>query len=156
LVSRKLNLLKKAWDGVVQPLVRRTYRKQVAAVCYKGKGKNRKVLVITSRETKRWIIPKGWPIDGLGPDAAAAQEAWEEAGVKPAVVKPDSIGTYDYDKRLKNGDIVPCATQVFAIEVSKLEDEFPEVDERTRKWVDSDEAAELVDEPGLKAILEKF
>ena len=57
-----VNILKKAWEEVVQPMVRRPNRVQVAAICYQGKGADRKVLMITSRETKRWILPKGWPM----------------------------------------------------------------------------------------------
>lgn len=149
-------LLKKAWNEVVKPMVQRPDRVQVAAVCYQGSGEDRKVLLITSRETKRWIVPKGWPIDGLAANAAAAQEAWEEAGVKPANIAPEPLGEFDYDKLMDGGGVVSCATQVFAIEVDHLEDSFPEANERERKWVRPKEAAKMVDEPGLQAILENF
>ncbi|MGH1577362.1 NUDIX hydrolase [Planktotalea sp.] len=149
-------LLKKAWSEVVQPLVQRPGRVQVAAICYRGDGAERKVLVITSRNTKRWIVPKGWPIDGLDAHSAAAQEAWEEAGVKAANILPEPVGEFDYEKRLEGGSVVPCSTKVFAIEVDRLEDVFPEASERTRKWVDPAQAAEMVDEPGLQAILKNF
>ncbi|WP_293446838.1 NUDIX hydrolase [Planktotalea sp.] len=151
-----VGFLKKAWAEVVQPLIQRPNRVQVAAICYQGSGADRKVLVITSRETKRWILPKGWPIDGLDANSAAAQEAWEEAGVKPANINPDPIGTYDYEKRMDEGGTVSCETQVYAIEVDHLVDDFPEASERTRKWVSLAEAAELVDEPGLQDILRNF
>ncbi len=149
-------MLKKAWNEVVKPMVQRPDRVQVAAVCYKGTGTDRKVLVITSRETKRWILPKGWPIDGLEANAAAAQEAWEEAGVKAATITPEPIGSYDYEKRMDGGGVVSCATQVYAVEVDHLEDNFPEANERTRKWVYPVEAAEMVEEPGLQALLKNF
>lgn len=151
-----VNLIKSAWKDFVQPMVQRPARVQVAAICYSGKGDDRKVLMITSRETKRWILPKGWPIDGLAANAAAAQEAWEEAGVKAATIASEPIGSYDYDKRLDSGATVPCIAQVYAIEVDHLEDQFPEADERTRKWVTSKDAAQMVDEPGLQAILHNF
>lgn len=151
-----VNLLKKAWEEVVQPMVQRPSRVQVAAICYQGKGADRKILMITSRETKRWILPKGWPIDGLDANAAAAQEAWEEAGVKAANIAPEPIGAYEYEKRLEGGATVACDTQVYAIEVAHLEDQFPEADERTRKWVQASQAAEMVDEPGLRDILLNF
>ncbi|MGB7319540.1 MAG: NUDIX hydrolase [Planktotalea sp.] len=151
-----VNILKTAWKEVVQPMVQRPDRVQVAAICYQGNGAERKVLMITSRETKRWILPKGWPIDGLEANAAAAQEAWEEAGVRAANITPEPLGTYQYEKRLDSGATVNCATQVYAIEVDHLEDQFPEALERTRKWVNPAQAAEMVDEPGLQDILLRF
>lgn len=151
-----VGMLKKAWDEVVKPLVQRPDRVQVAAICYKGIGADRKVLMITSRDTKRWILPKGWPIDGLEANAAAAQEAWEEAGVKAANIGPEPIGAYEYEKRMDGGAKVSCATQVFAVEVDHLEDSFPEASERTRKWVHPLKAAEMVNEPGLQSILKQF
>ncbi len=151
-----VGLLTKAWNEVVKPLVQRPDRVQVAAICYQGTGEDRKVLMITSRDTKRWILPKGWPIDGLEANASAAQEAWEEAGVKAANIAPEPIGVYDYDKRMDGGATVSCATQVYAVEVDHLEDSFPEALERTRKWVHPAQAAEMVDEPGLQAILKQF
>ena len=151
-----VDIFKRAWAGYVQPMVQRPDRVQVAAVCYQGSGADRKVLMITSRDTKRWILPKGWPIDGLDASSAAAQEAWEEAGVKPANIRPEPVGSYDYLKRLDGGATVSCATQVFAIEVKRLEDDFPEVAQRERKWVRPVDAAEMVDEPGLKDILKAF
>lgn len=156
MVGSMVGLLKKAWQEVVKPLVQRPDRVQVAAICYQGTGADRKVLMITSRETKRWIVPKGWPIDGLDAKAAAAQEAWEEAGVKVANISPEPLGTYDYDKRMDGGGVVSCATQVYALEVDHLEDDFPEAAERTRKWVNPKQAAEMVDEPGLQDILKQF
>ena len=75
-----VNMLKKAWTEVVKPMVQRPDRVQVAAICFQGTGADRKVLLITSRDTKRWILPKGWPIDGLEANAAAAQEAWGRSG----------------------------------------------------------------------------
>ena len=151
-----VDIFRKAWAQYIQPMVQRPDRVQVAAVCFQGSGADRKVLMITSRETKRWIVPKGWPIDGLDASAAAAQEAWEEAGVKPANIQTVPLGAYDYLKRMDGGGTVSCATQVFAIEVQHLEDDFPEASERERKWVHPKEAAEMVDEPGLRAILQGF
>lgn len=151
-----VDIFRKAWAQYIQPMVQRPDRVQVAAVCFQGSGADRKVLMITSRETKRWIVPKGWPIDGLDASAAAAQEAWEEAGVKPANVQSVPLGAYDYQKRMDGGATVSCATQVFAIEVEHLEDDFPEAAERERKWVHPREAAVMVEEPGLRAILQGF
>ena len=76
--------------------------------------------------------------------------------MKPANIAPEPLGAYEYEKRLEGGATVACATQVFAIEVDHLEDQFPEAAERSRKWVDSAQAAEMVDEPGLRDILMNF
>ncbi|WP_342741852.1 NUDIX hydrolase [Thalassovita taeanensis] len=129
---------------------------QVAALCYKGKGKDRKVLLITSRGTGRWIIPKGWPITGKSSPEAALQEAWEEAGVKAATVDKTAIGTYRYDKILDDGGFIPVEAHVFALRVEKLSDAYPEAHERRRRWLRPKEAARMVDEPELKKILKNI
>ena len=66
---------KKAWEELVLPILQRPKRLQVAALCYRQKGADKKVLLVTSRGTGRWIIPKGWPMDDLPPAKAAAVEA---------------------------------------------------------------------------------
>ncbi|MDQ2089951.1 NUDIX hydrolase [Marimonas arenosa] len=145
--------LRKAWTELVQPLLRRPKRLQVGALCYTQKGAEKKVLLVTSRDTGRWIIPKGWPIKGKDAAGAALQEAWEEAGVKKGRVTGASLGSYAYDKELDSGLPVPVETLVFPIEVRKLADEFPESDERRRKWVSPEKAANMVREPELKELL---
>ena len=148
--------LKNALTSVVTPLLRRPRRLQVAALCYRQDGPGKKVLLVTSRGTGRWIVPKGWPIDGLDAPGAAMQEAWEEAGVHKGKVRKDSVGSYEYDKRLDSGMPVPVETKVYAVEVKKLKDDYPEAHERTRKWVAPEKAAEMVDEPGLQSILRQM
>ena len=64
------------------------------------------VLLITSRETRRWVIPKGWPIKDLRPHQTAAREAWEEAGIEGRT-GARKIGVFDYDKRLSSGALQP-------------------------------------------------
>ncbi|MDF1802967.1 NUDIX hydrolase [Thalassovita sp.] len=145
--------LKKAWTDMVQPLILRPRLLQVAALCLRGSGDDLRVLMITSRGTGRWIIPKGWPIDGISSHEAAQTEAWEEAGVKKGKVDPVPIGSYTYDKIMDSGAPAPVEAQVYVIRVQKLVDEYPEVSERKRKWMRPSRAAELVAEPGLKAIL---
>ena len=145
--------LKKAWAELVQPMLRRPRRLQVAALCYTQDGPKKKVLLVTSRDTGRWIIPKGWPIDGKDAAAAALQEAWEEAGVKHGHVAPDPVGSYGYDKELDSGLPVPVEALVFPVEVTKLKDDFPEAAERERKWVSPKKASAMVREPELREIL---
>lgn len=138
------------------PLLRRPKRLQVAALCYTQVGPRKKVLLITSRDTKRWIVPKGWPIDGLNAPQAAMQEAWEEAGVRTGDIDETPLGQFDYDKRMDTGGVSPVETLVFAVEVDKLEETYPESDERERRWVTPDEAIEMVEEDGLKDILRQM
>lgn len=148
-----LTQLKAAWSGMVQPLLTRPKRLQVAALCLRGRGKKREVLLITSRDTGRWILPKGWPIDGLTAPGAALQEAWEEAGVKTGTVTDTPLGSYDYDKRMEGGVPVAVEVKVYAVEDVKMSDSYPEAEERNRRWMSPAEAATLVDEPGLREIL---
>ena len=141
---------------MVGPLFRRPKGLQVAALCHRETPKGKQVLLITSRGTGRWIIPKGWPIRGLGSAEAAVQEAWEEAGVQDAHADTLAIGSYSYDKTMDSGLPLPIETLVFSVEVGQLADDFPERAERQRKWASPQEAATLVDEPELKAILREL
>ena len=71
------------------------------------------ILLLTTRRSKRWIIPKGWPIKGLRPAKSAAREALEEAGVRGRV-GAKSIGLFAYDQILdENGIQVSCEVRVF-------------------------------------------
>ena len=141
---------------MVQPLLTRPKRLQVAALCLRGEGPDREVLLITSRDTGRWILPKGWPIDGLSATGAALQEAWEEAGVKTGHITQEPIGSYDYAKRLEGGVPVPVEVKVFAVTDVQMAEDYPEAEERNRQWFSSNKAAALVDEPGLQDILRKL
>lgn len=132
---------------------------QYGALCWRQGATGPEVLLITSRETGRWVIPKGWPIKGLGPSETAAREAWEEAGVKPASFGAH-LGGYGYDKVLRRGaaeeSVKPCRVEVFALEVAALTPDFPERAERDRLWCSAKEAAGLVDEPDLGCLISAF
>ena len=114
-----------------------------------------KVLLITSRETRRWLIPKGWPMTGRTPEQAAAQEAYEEAGVVGEASAP-SIGAYRYGKRMRDGTVQDVEVQVFPLEVLVERLAFPEQGQRDKRWIAPAEAADLVDEPALQAIIRRF
>lgn len=150
------NWLRAIWSDFLRPLIHRPARFQVAALCWREGADGLEVLVITSLETRRWLLPKGWPMDGQDAPGAARIEAWEEAGVEPAHVERRSIGTYLYDKRLRGGVPVECETKVFPVEVAHLADDYPQKDQRERRWVSPEEAARMVDEPGLRDILTGF
>lgn len=128
---------------------------QYAALCFRRTGKHEhEVLLITSRDTGRWIIPKGWPMKGKSGSECALREAFEEAGVegKPSAAP---IGVYAYDKILPNG-VQPCIVSVYPVEVDELRKDFPEKGQRERKWFSPKAAAEKVDEPELRTLLKSF
>lgn len=130
-------------------------RLQYAALCWRPGSSGLEVLLITSRDTGRWVIPKGWPMPGLSPESAAAQEAWEEAGVE-GTINPVTVGRYGYQKCLSVDDTVPCAVAVYGLRVKRLADQFPEVKERQRQWFPTDQASQLVNEPDLGRLIAGF
>jgi len=127
-------------------------QEQYAALCYRTDHGKREILLITSRDTGRWVLPKGWPIKGLTPAESAAREAWEEAGVcgKPG---KKCAGLYSYDKALGPEKAVHCVVSVYPIKVEKLRDNFPEAGQRKRKWFSPKKAARNVAEPELSRLL---
>jgi 8-oxo-dGTP pyrophosphatase MutT (NUDIX family) len=130
--------------------------RQFAALPYRrGKSGNIEVLLVTSRETRRWIIPKGWPISGVKPHDLAALEAMEEAGVT-GEVEDEPIGAYRYEKKRSDGTIVMCTVDTFALKVEERMPTWPEQDERERKWFSLDEAAQKVQEPELRVLIKKL
>ena len=125
---------------------------QLAALCHR-KGENGPEVLLVTSSNGRWILPKGWPIDGMKPSEAAMVEAWEEAGVKKGKVDRKSMGCFMGTKITSSGDEEPCLTKVYAVKVLKTEANYPEADRRERLWVSPAEAAELVTEDGLRSIL---
>ena len=131
-------------------------RAQFAALPWRRNGAGEvEVLLITSRETRRWVIPKGWPIKGKSSAKSAAREAFEEAGVTGKVSKRPA-GAYAYDKRLKNGRLQHVRVAVFPLLVEAEAEAYPEAGQRERQWAPLDEAARLVDEPELMVLLATF
>ncbi len=132
-----------------------TIQQQCAALCYRRKKSGIKILLITSRDTGRWVMPKGWPVKKLGGKGTAASEAWEEAGVVGKVGdKP--VGAYRYAKLLDSTTSVDCLVQVYPLEVTKLQDSYPERKQRVRRWFSRSGAAKRVDEPDLREIILAF
>lgn len=128
-------------------------RKQVGAIVYADDASvGLRILLVTSRETGRWVIPKGWTMKARRPHQAAAQEAFEEAGVEGRILKK-STGSYLYPKTLRNGEVVSCRVKVFPMKVERLAGSWPEAGERRREWFTAEDAAEAVQEPELAALL---
>jgi 8-oxo-dGTP pyrophosphatase MutT (NUDIX family) len=131
------------------------YSRQVGALpIRRGPDGDLLVLLITTLQTQRWIIPKGWPWPGQQDCMAAAAEAREEAGVLGAA-RASSIGSYTYEKRRSTG-LVPVRVAVYLLEVEEELETWPECERRRRAWFDLAAAAELVKEPELRALLLEF
>ena len=113
------------------------------------------VMLVTSRETRRWVVPKGWPIRDLKPHSSAEREAYEEAGIVGRVRKR-SVGSYTYDKRLNPDTTVLCEVELFPLEVRKQLKRWPEKKQREGRWFALDEAAAVVDERELGDIMRRL
>jgi len=125
---------------------------QVAALAWRQVESGVDLLLVTSRISGRWLLPKGWPMAGLSAVESAMQEAFEEAGVwgRPG---EQPLGSYRYDKILKDGSAVPCSVDVYAFRSMGLLDEWPEKTQRKRRWYSASAAAEQVTEPDLARFL---
>ncbi|MBL8584704.1 MAG: NUDIX hydrolase [Rhizobiaceae bacterium] len=131
-------------------------RMQVAALPWRKTSDGVDVMLITSRETGRWVLPKGWPERDEAPCQAAAREAAEEAGLAGSVSSA-SAGHYVYVKVDRiGGDDVGCEVWVYPLEVDQLASKWKEQKLRTRKWFAAAEAVDLVDEPDLKVLIADF
>ncbi|MDE3174558.1 MAG: NUDIX hydrolase [Pseudomonadota bacterium] len=124
---------------------------QVAALPIRFAHGELQVLLITSRETRRWVIPKGWPMKGKKNWAAAAQEAKEEAGVLGKTFKRP-VGEFFYFKA-RAGRFELCRVEVYVLSYDKRLDVYREKGQREARWFTLEDAAEAVQEPGLTALL---
>jgi len=109
------------------------------------------ILLVTTRTTKRWTVPKGWPIKKLKAHDAAAREAREEAGVV-GQVKKKPVGRYLYWKRLE-AEFRLCKVRLYPLRVTEQLDTWPEEAQRLRHWFSLEDASDLVEEPGLRKVL---
>lgn len=147
--------MRAALSRAVTATAKKTARVQYAALPYRMTGETVEILVITSLRSHRWIIPKGWPMEGFEPSACAAREALEEAGIM-GEVDPRAIGSYRYEKQLKVGSSVPCKVEVFAMKVMRQRRTWDEKDARELCWLPLAQAAATVDEPDLRRLILKF
>lgn len=130
-------------------------RIQAAALPWRRTEAGISVMLITSRDTGRWVLPKGWPKSGELLCDAAAREAVEEAGIK-GQVSGEEVGSYFYAKNRSKGDPVPCEVLVYPLEVGRVAERWKEKGQRNRKWVSPDAASTMVQEPGLSTLLASF
>ena len=124
--------------------------RQSAVIPYRRGPSGLEVLLVTSRNGTRWVLPKGVVEPDLSPAASAAKEALEEAGVRGAI-DDEPLGTYQYRKW--GGT---CTVQVFAMEVEQEEADWPEANTRRRAWLTVDDARRRVDEAALRQMFDRF
>ncbi|PSH66195.1 DNA mismatch repair protein MutT [Phyllobacterium sophorae] len=130
--------------------------RQVAALVYRVKKERPEILLITSRGTGRWVLPKGWPQIGKTFAQSARAEAFEEAGVRGDIA-PFSIGTYTYEKQdMSDGEVGDFVVDVFPMHFTHQQKNWPERGERRLEWVSVEESVRRVEEPELKALIARF
>ncbi len=130
-------------------------RKQVAAIPLTRDDEGRlMVMLITSRETRRLIVPKGWAMKGRKDHRAAAIEAREEAGLIGRVHRKP-VGTYAYWKRMPDR-FVYCVVKVYRLDVTGQLKTWREQGQRRRVWLLPEDAVERVDEPGLGPLIREI
>jgi len=105
------------------------------------------VCLVTSRNGKRWVIPKGCLEPGKTASEIALQEAWEEAGLV-GVLHPDPVGSYLYDK---SG--ITCHVLVFLLYVTEVCDAYPEDTFRERIWLSPSQALTRIEDRGLRELI---
>jgi 8-oxo-dGTP pyrophosphatase MutT (NUDIX family) len=130
-----------------------TERLQVAALPWR-KTDRVEIMLVSSRATRRWIIPKGWPMAGRSGSAAAGIEAVEEAGLL-GVLSKEPIGQYFYQKRFVRY-MQTCRVEVYSLQVVRQRDDWPEKHERSTQWFPAEEAMELVSDPELGELIGVF
>jgi 8-oxo-dGTP pyrophosphatase MutT (NUDIX family) len=130
--------------------------RQVAALPLRWDDQGRlRVLMVTSRETGRWVMPKGWTMEGKSPWRAAEIEALEEAGVTGHVSRVP-VGDYRYLKVLEGGETLPCRVTLFPLMVRSVKRRWKERHQRKRRWFSVKGAAKAVNEPDLIKILSQL
>ncbi len=130
-------------------------RMQYAALPYRVRQDGTvQIRLITSRETRRWVIPKGWPMKGMSPSKAASVEAYEEAGLIGNITR-EPLGMYTYEKRLSVRSVT-CDVQVFPLKVKRKLQSWPERSQRVGFWFTIESAAAAVNEEDLKQLILSF
>ncbi len=128
---------------------------QVAALPWRVVDDKVEVMLITSRDTGRWILPKGWPERRETLAEAAAREAAEEAGISGGITQ-HPIGSFAYDKVRYPEPDEPCQVFVYPLQVSWIAERWPERKQRERRWFAPDAAAAVVNEPDLSELILEF
>ncbi|WP_204328711.1 NUDIX hydrolase [Rhizobium leguminosarum] len=132
---------------------------QYAAICFREAAdrddRQIEILLITSRDSGRWVIPKGWPMRKKQAHEVASIEAWQEAGVRGSVRKK-TWGSYLSMKKMEDGEIIPTVVEVHLLHVEEMDDEFPERKQRVLRWFSPANAVSAVREPDLGELISKL
>jgi 8-oxo-dGTP pyrophosphatase MutT (NUDIX family) len=128
-------------------------QQQVAALCWR-RAPRLEILLITTLRSRRWILPKGWPMPGLSLAQSAAREALEEAGVEGRIAEAP-FASYSYLKEKKSG-ATACTVDIFALKVTSQRTSWAEQGERELVWLPPDRAARRVSEIALRRIILEF
>ncbi|HKR25228.1 MAG TPA: DUF47 family protein [Allosphingosinicella sp.] len=123
--------------------------------CRIDPDKGLQFLLVTSRDTGRWVIPKGNPMPRLRGHETALHEAYEEAGIEGDMSR-DPIGWFSYEKQRRSSGPVEARVTVYALLVTRQHFAWPERGQRNARWFDRRKAVLSVDEPELKALIESF
>jgi 8-oxo-dGTP pyrophosphatase MutT (NUDIX family) len=146
-----------AWSNLGGPgAATNTILHQAGVIAYRIVGGEVRVLLMTSRETGRWIIPKGNIAAGSTACEAAEREAYEEAGVRGVMAGSMPLGFYTYFKRLGSGELRAATVEVYLLRVTERLKKWPEKGERRLSWVSTEAAIELVEEPGIAPLLRRL
>jgi 8-oxo-dGTP pyrophosphatase MutT (NUDIX family) len=129
---------------------------QAGVIAYRILNGNVQVLLMTSRDSGRWIIPKGNVNGSATPAKAAKKEAYEEAGLKGTISSSIPLGIYTYFKKLESGEARAAAVEVYLLHVNQQLKKWPEQAERNLSWVTMKEAVELIEEPGVVPLLRRL
>lgn len=132
-----------------------TRKIQYGALPWRSTPAGIEILLITTLNTRRWIVPKGWPLDGLAPHQSAAQEALEEAGIS-GKMETSALGAFAYEKLRKNGEKISCSIEVFPMQVELQRKRYMEKGARELCWCSVTEALTRVREPGLRRLIARF
>lgn len=153
--SKKAKSLdKRAAQPKSQPQAHEARRIQYAALPWR-QAAGLEIMLVSSRETKRWIIPKGWPMAGRDGRAVAAIEAIEEAGLLGQMAR-EPFGHFKYVKRMPKNAALLCEVEVYPLRVQRQREDWPEREMRATQWFPADEAVDLVEEPELRTLLRQF
>ena len=143
------------WTGRTVRVADPTAITQVRALCLRAGDAGPEVLLVKSSRG-RWIIPKGWPMDGHTDAETAKIEAWEEAGLLKGKVSKAPIGGYVTEKRFDDGRVATCHVSVYRIDVKEMTKTYPEAALRKRTWSPLKSAVKKVDDAGLKSLLKSM
>lgn len=130
-------------------------RRQAGAITYRVADGHAQILLVTSLDTRRWIIPKGNIEKGSTPAQAAACEVAEEAGIEGEIIGTTPLGLYNYLKRLKSGEGQPTTVEVYLLRTIRQLFDWPEKGRRDLLWLPVMEAIERIQEPGVVPLLDR-